>query len=256
MVGWDVAKGNVMIKEKVLAGVHRRPPQKWPTYDGRELDRTKFVTASEAAACERMIWYGKKYPKHKLERWGFAERGHSSEAWHVEQLKHSGAKVIMVGDQQASLYYGKLSGTPDGFMVLPEEHVLMEFKGIDPRAGRSKFPTARHTTQVQINMDLARKCLRWNVERAYILYTNAADYQDMLEFSVEYDPIVAEYHQARADIILNAESADELEPEGIHNGDCKFCDFRDKCSGAVMAAQMEKEKNKEALDAAAQLFKS
>jgi hypothetical protein len=225
-------------------------PDTWPTYDGKMLDRTRYVTSSEAGFCIRRIWFSKNItlPEGKV-KWGFFERGHSHEAWLVSKLHQADCelKFKFVGDEQVSFYAGYQSGTPDGVAYNYEtnETILLEFKSIDPRTKVSALPKKEHVLQTIQNMDLVEECLDIVFDYAVIAYFDASDYSMVYEFMIDRsNPKVGDVMvalEARAERVMKATSADELEAEGMYNGGCKYCPFTSQCSASVTATKQEKQ---------------
>lgn len=247
-----------MINDLIEKGFKRRPKQKWPGHDGKEVDRTKFASSSELGYCMRKAWYGKHYSDaaDSFEKsYGAAERGHTAEAWVVEQLRRSGAQLMFVGDQQVSFHSDTRSGTPDGMLRLTDEDVTLEFKSIDPRSNWNALPRKPHLSQVQQNMWLMREVGGYTISRAVIAYIDAANYQRRREFTIQYDPVEVERLKQRADKIMGATEAAELPPEGVYNGDCKYCAFTERCSGAVEAKKKNEAQAKKDNEIAKRLFR-
>jgi hypothetical protein len=69
-------------------------------------------------------------------------------------------------------------------------------------------------------------------EYGLISYTDSSDWSNVQEFLVVGDPAIYEVAKARAQKIMTAESASELDPEGIFAGgkECKFCPFTRACA--------------------------
>lgn len=225
-------------------------PTTWPTYDGKMLDRSQYVSSSEAGFCLRRIFFSKNVtlPEGKV-RWGFFERGNSHEEWLVNKLRSASSewKFLHVGDEQVSFYAGYQSGTPDGIGLNEEtnETVLLEFKSIDPRTKVSALPKREHVLQVIQNMDLVEECYDLEFDYGLLAYFDASDYAATYEFMIDRNhPQVASTMvdlEVRAERVMNATSADELEAEGMYNGGCKYCPFTSQCSASVLATKQEKE---------------
>ena len=219
----------------------------WPTYDGQNLDRANFVSSSEVGKCARQIWFSKHLPPVEGKfKWGFAERGHGHEAWVVEMLRSldNEFEYLHVGDEQVSFHAGYQSGTPDGVFVNQGRWWLFEHKSFDPRSKVSNFPKPEHIKQTVQNMDLVEECLGVTFDGALLVYSNASDFSTTYEFWIDRtSPEVGEMMIAlenRAEAIMNAESADDVEPEGLHNGGCKVCAYGSQCSAAVTASKNER----------------
>ncbi len=215
-----------LIKESTVLKVDR-----WPTYDGGDLDRDSYVTASEATRCARQLAYSKRAKaKHPLEateeeleamikavgpnhKFGYFERGHAIEAWAVKMIRTAllaGEKLLIAGNEQVSMYLNtfRISGTPDGIFYTedtPMELTLLEIKS----TGTMPASVSRaHQAQTNINMGLINHLLEEYKEKfakqincpytegmqitsAKVLYIESNNYMNMVEFKVEYDDGVA-----------------------------------------------------------------
>tara|TARA_R110002167_G_scaffold74809_10_gene209131 strand:+ start:301 stop:1080 length:780 start_codon:yes stop_codon:yes gene_type:complete len=242
----------IFVKTKMLAPVIAKTVdsavQSWPDYKGGQLDRTKFVSSSSTGKCERQVYFAStadpltkgKFP------WGYAQRGHSHEAWVVEQLRSSNAGItfMLIGDQQVSFFAGDQSGTPDGMAKSATQTYLLEFKSIDPRTNINYLPKEVALKQCVQNMDLIEHCYDMKLDGALLLYSDCSDYSLMYEFWIdrnqpEVDQMMLDLED-RAVRINNATSPDQLEPEGIYNGDCKNCSYKAICSATVEKTKLEK----------------
>lgn len=252
-----------MFKELVRLARTMQPPKEWPTYDGKLLDRTEFLTSSEVSTCLRQAYFAKNpdYPPKLGGGFGsngYAERGHAIEAWLVEQLvplELQGYRLLYMGEDQRSFYDAELglSGTPDGVLVLPDgEAVLQEFKSIDPRTNKNNLPRKKHIRQTVQNMYLVNKCLfddegqpnSFNpdiaspIVRASLTYIDASDVLDMQEYEILLDKDLLELSFERGEMLWGANGPDELEPEGVYTGDCERCPFTQHCSATIDLQKM------------------
>lgn len=234
----------MLVKSIIADSVKNATPDKWPTFDGGELDRNEFLTSSEVAGCLRKAFFAKyadEYPHQTFTGNGFTERGHNVEAWIVSKMVGTGNRLLYVGRDQRSFYDADigLSGTPDGILITPSgEMILLEFKSYDPRSNVKKFPKKQHIYQCNQNMYLVNKCLNYKIKKAIILYVNASDYLDQYEFAIDYDEgIVAECIE-RAELLWSAKKPDDVEAEGMINGDCDYCKATGHCSDCVGVSKM------------------
>lgn len=243
------------LKDLVKHGYSVRPADKWPTYDGCELDRSKFITSSEIGSCARSIKYSKQGNRAKLERYGFAERGHTAERWVVEQLRHAGAKVSYEGENQVSFHHGVRSGTPDGIVEFSNGDVaLFDIKCVDPRANWNALPRSYNVDQVLQNIDLVEACLDRLIDYGILFYINATDYEDIKEIRVDIDEDKIVALRIRAEEIAAYETPEDAPPEGVFNGSCRMCDFRSMCSGAVKADKLMKAKEEKITEVGRNVF--
>lgn len=218
----------------------------WPLYgdDDCYLDRNAVLTASENLRCLRELKFNKTMPRES-DKWGMAERGHAVEAWIVEQIDRTDARITLAGKQQRSFLNDEsgLSGTPDGLMLIDGKLVLVEFKSIDPRTNLEGMsaPKPQHAAQVQQNMWLLNMH-DFAVEEAMILYVDASDFQRTKQFNVAYDGgEVARRAEIRAAILFDTNVMD-LPAEGLTNGGCTYCAFKEECS-AIQVAKGEARKS-------------
>ena len=213
-------------------------------------DREKTVGASEIGLCARKTWYGKNHVEHDhgyIEGWGASRRGVTFEKkFFVPAMrKQYGENLLFSGAQQKRLVDKFLSATPDGILVNlkrdflaglmvpdigPTKCVAIECKTIDPRINLSE-PKGPHTFQVQTQLGLLRKLTKYKPQFGVLIYTNASFYDDTVEFVVEFDPAVFAQAERRAQLIMQADSAADLKPEGwIDGGDeCKYCPYAKAC---------------------------
>lgn len=224
--------------------------QSWPAHDGTMLDRTQFVSSSEIGNCIRRIWFSKFTPNEGSFPWGYAERGHSHEAWIVEQLRNSDQYTFsFIGEEQRSFYDGNQSGTPDGLAYCSDQghYLTLEFKSIDPRTNRANLPKENHLMQCVQNMDLMQHCLDVDIAGTLLAYSDASNYSLIDEFFIPNG--TPETHQMmdnlqeRANSVMTAASAELLPPEGLYTGDCKNCAYQAQCSAAIKAKQNEGERH-------------
>ena len=219
-----------MIKDLVLHGA-----QALDDDEGFSIDRSKYLNASSATSCIRKQWYERHLPPVEQD-WGYARRGKQGELYLVDCLRASGATLVNCGDEQVSIVseaHG-ISATPDGFLETDTGWMALEFKTIDPRTNRNYLPRQDHITQLQIGMELAR--LQGDgfpmPASGTLIYMDASNYNDIIEFPVQLDPGILAQYAARAKKMLNAKSADRLDREGKRDGQCKKyggCPFAEQC---------------------------
>lgn len=177
-----IGDGTFSLKERMRVSIMTKTDRGWPAYDGTELDRRKFVTASEAESCLRKLAFDKMKPAGTLsneEYWdsmsdedfkahlldmgnddkrGIFERGNVMEEWIVSMLmptEQPGEEFLFMGKYQRSFYTKKLrlSGTPDGVFVNHETKTIrvLEYKTVGTMVSS---PRNSHVTQVQMNAGL------------------------------------------------------------------------------------------------------
>lgn len=202
------------------------------------FDRQMFLNSSEADDCIRKLWYAKHRPDLEQEQeWGFAWRGHMAEEYVVRCLAARNDTVTMfTGDDQVSLQdeARKLSATPDGIISFeggPFEG--LEIKSIDPRTNRANLPKPGHITQFKIAMALMNNSGRLagqSVAKGRLIYIDASNYNDILEFEVEAgDDAFLDKYAKKAAKVFRTQKVEMLDREGKRDGGCKFCPFTDAC---------------------------
>lgn len=209
------------------------------TINGEPLDRTKYVSASEASSCLRMLKFNKTVGTGRpntLDELGFAERGHAIEAW-VNQLMSEikgDVEILYYGDDQVSLTRGVQSGTPDGIIKTAQGVWVLDIKSIDPRTNRTYLPKHANVMQIQQNIFLVRETFDTEVIGGIVLYVDCSNVDDMLQINLEPDEQVIYELQKRASRVMQATSPDELPAEGVltENG-CRFCAHTARCSEFV-----------------------
>lgn len=220
------------------------PVQNWPTFDGKELDRTEFLTSSEVARCLRWTFFSKHPKMYPLQVGkggsnGFADRGHAIEAWFVDKIQHLeplGYRFEYVGDAQRSFYNAEIgiSGTPDGLMYTPVNEIfLLELKSIDPRFNKNNLPKKAHPHQTVQNMALVQDCLDIELTGGILFYIDASNLWDVKEYPIKYDAGLVLLSEQRAELLWDASEPDDLEAEGLYTGDCDLCPFTHYCSQTV-----------------------
>lgn len=199
------------------------------------FERDQYMNASEADSCIRRQWFQKHQPKvGEPQQWGYARRGQNAERYIVEALKAVNAPLLFAGDEQVSIQDDKrrISGTPDGVLAYDKEWIGVEFKSIDPRTNRSRLPRAGHVTQLQLCMALLQDRVPKGVKmtRGVIVYMDASNFDDIVEFPVDAKPGILDEMAPRAKKILDTQRLDILDREGKRNGtECKTCPFKAPC---------------------------
>lgn len=257
------------IKAAVSAGVAAQEPNLWPRFDnGESLDRRNYVTASEIGKCARQVFFekqamraGKYSPDEGTTKpakgYGFFERGHTIEAWFVENLARglkASVPLMFAGKYQRSFVRGKQSGTPDGAFYLGSERFqTLEVKSIDPRKKVSTLPQLEHVWQCTQNADLLEHSLNRVCAGSLLVYINASDYEDINTFELSFDHALADKLEKRAVMIMAATSAEQLEPEGVAKNACGFCKHTAACND-VVRSKITPVARGDIADAAARLF--
>ena len=234
-----------MLLQDMQAIADREPVTKlWPAYDEGYIERGTYLSSSETGTCLRKAYYD-RHDKPGFEPNGFAERGHVIEDWLVRKilpLRNLGYKIEYVGEDQRTFYIDDLgiSGTPDGLITIPKngedgEPVVIEIKSIDPRTNKSNLPKRNHVMQAQQNMLLMSRCLNLNIKRAMLLYIDASNLFDQVEFEIPWDEAMQEELLQRARDLDYATNAAALEAEGMMNDGCTYCTHGAPCSALVTA---------------------
>jgi hypothetical protein len=203
-------------------------------------ERRSYMNASEALGCIRKQWYSKHQPDQgEPQSWGFARRGRGVEEHVVRCLIAAGVDLRLAGKLQEGVYSDDhmISATPDGVQVTNDSLIGTEFKSIDPRTNRSTLPKKEHVAQLQIGMalmSLARESLGLPdlpFSHGVIVYTDASNWDDSIEFTVPFKPSILDDLKPRAQKILGSKTPGRLPREGKTNGyECKYCAFRQVCN--------------------------
>jgi len=201
------------------------------------FDRTKYLNSSEADNCIRWLWYDKQGFEGEEQEWGYAWRGHMAEEYVIRCLEaRNDVDLIKAGEEQESLQDTKrrLSATPDGFYRVEVGEIFgLEIKSIDPRTNRSSLPKPEHITQFKIAMALENQTVgerEPKIREGSLLYIDASNYNDILEFTVEAgDDKLLDVYAKKAAKVLRAKSADALDREGKRNGGCTYCPHKKMC---------------------------
>jgi hypothetical protein len=219
-----------MIRGMILSGA-----QALDDTESFSIDRSKYMNASSADTCIRKQWFERHLPPVDQD-WGYARRGKQGELYLVDCLKASGADLAYCGEDQVSIVSDehRISATPDGYIDTDQGWLALEFKTIDPRTNRNYLPRADHVTQLQIGMMLAHlQEDDWpKPTGGKLIYMDASNYNDILEFDVEIDHEILDRMAPRAKKMLNAKTVDRLDREGKRDGQCKKyggCPYAEHC---------------------------
>lgn len=210
------------------------------------FDRSKYLNASEALNCIRKQWYRHHTPEAEIDEpkdRGYARRGAHGEKFVVDALRAANEPLEMAGKDQWSMQdeKRKVSSTPDGYLAYPTEWCGLEIKTIDPRTNRANLPRPAHVGQLQIAMALIDQNIDRpdgvTLERGYLLYMDASNYYDVVDFEVAFDHTILDRMAKRASKVLRSKSDANLDREGKTQGgkECKTCGFREICGVDVKA---------------------
>lgn len=211
-------------------------------------DRAAYLNASEAMTCIRKQWYAKNgIATDGPENWGYARRGKHGEVYMVDRLRAANVPLLFAGeDEQVQIQDDELqiSCTPDGlaegeYFDEVECWLGLEFKTIDPRTNRQNLPKEENVRQLQIAMEMfdhARdefpELGEREIKHGILIYMDASNYDDTIEFKVPRKPKVLEQLKGRANRVLKATSASRLAREGKERGghECRQrCNFTGVC---------------------------
>jgi CRISPR/Cas system-associated exonuclease Cas4 (RecB family) len=269
---------NISLKHCVLQGAERRDAAKeFKTLDGKVLDRSKVMNASEAGSCIRKQWYQKHNTQAEEQDWGYARRGSHMEDYFVKMMtwyandKHENGvqmKLQYAGGEQVSIVDKdtNISATPDGVLEVSVgksfERFGLEFKSIDPRTNKSRLPKETHVMQLKVAMALLNKYVyatknavtkedNGTIKRGFLVYMDASNYNDIIQFEIPCDDKVLELLKPRASKLLRSTVVSNLDREGKSNGyECKSCPFKEPCGIALAAPTSGKANRNSNLDAA------
>jgi hypothetical protein len=204
-------------------------------------DRAQTVGASEVGQCTRKIFWLKSEddPAHAAPRdegyvdsWGARQRGQTFEDhfWAPAMRAKFGAALHFAGVEQRTFATGFLSATPDGLVATENDCFLIECKTVDPRT-RLDGPKPEHAFQVQVQLGLVRELTEYQPTHAVIGYADSSFWNEVTEYTINFDPKVYAIAKARAAAIMTATSFRELKPEGWIAGgkECGYCPFTTAC---------------------------
>tara|TARA_R110000851_G_scaffold114714_3_gene240204 strand:- start:24131 stop:25135 length:1005 start_codon:yes stop_codon:yes gene_type:complete len=229
-----------MIKENILAGANAIDALK-----KFNVDRSKFMNASEADTCIRRQWFSKQPDiEGEPQDWGFARRGNHMEDYFVKCMAAANMPLALAGDQQHSFADPdtKISATPDGVLEYEGENpIAIEFKSIDPRTNKNNLPRSGHVTQLKLAMCLMNKQRYFDqtitegkkIEHGIIIYMDASNYNIIHEYRVDCDHSFLDKMAGRANKILRTRNVDVLDREGKTTKECTRCPFKADCGVAV-----------------------
>ena len=205
-------------------------------------ERASHLNASEADRCIRWQWYERNAAdKAAPQDWGYARRGSWQEGYMVSRLRAANVPLLFAGDDQLRLVdeEGRIACTPDGVVLddSNEAAVPCEFKSVDPRKNRTALPTLAHVTQLRIAIALFRKFRAefpeiprgYSMDYGVLIYQDASNYNDILQFRVDHDPGALDAAAARAGRLFRARKVTSLPREGKERGgrECtQYCPFR------------------------------
>jgi hypothetical protein len=219
-------------------------------------DREQTIGASDIGQCARRVFYekmagdpgyGSSKDPDSPNTWGAAFRGvaYEERLWYPAMKAKFGDNLLFAGPDQWTLVSGFLSATPDGLLVNQPRNLLitmgvedigesgelvLEAKSIDPRARFDKAK-ASHSFQVQVQIGLLHELTLHRPQYALISYVDASFWDEVTEFVIRFDPKIYANAKARADRIMLATDAKELEPEGWIAGgrECQYCPYTSAC---------------------------
>jgi len=204
--------------------------------------RAKYMNASEAMSCIRKQWYAKnRADEGEDQNWGFARRGTHAETYVVDRLIAANVHTMYMGDDQLGLRddIRGISATPDGYVIDEDAQQItgVEIKSIDPRTNRKNLPKASHIAQLQIAMELTSVSTDhdlpdYPIVEGKLIYINASDFDDILEFDVPRKVTILDDLAPRAKRLLSARTAARLSREGKETGgyECNnMCAFKKIC---------------------------
>lgn len=255
-------------------------------------DRSTTVGASEIAQCALRTYRQKRegregWDEDYLEPIGASMRGNLMEdGYSVPVLRRSlpvatGLVWAEQGNQMRLMAPSlHMSATPDGLVTYApddffKQHgiptlgnpgadhlVLAEFKSVDPRKDKSKFPDEKHIAQLNMQLGLLRlhatnerhEAARENSTSifdvhehpswGFVMYTDASFYDDVLIFPWKFQQMMFDQQVRRAGAIMTATSTSQIRPEGAVSGgaECRYCPFKGSCEGYAQFVPEHKRK--------------
>jgi len=240
-----------MIKEALAAHV-KATERIWPH------DRTMTVGASEIGLCARRNWFLKHStppdPDY-VQRWGALTRGNVMENWWQKALRRQvgAGHLHYAGPYQRTFVDDEapLSATPDGLVNIPEKNwcFSVECKTVDPRTSLYE-PKPEHVFQCNVQLGLIRQQTRYRPKYAILSYVDACFWDEITEFTIKFDRAAFEEARNRARAIMQANSPDDLRPEGYISGgaECEYCQFKHSCTAMRAGRVPGKEERVEGSD--------
>lgn len=226
--------------------------------DEREdWDRSQSVGASEVFGCHRRAYFAKREPgeaelpeEPEDEEFGWSERGkYIEEKYIVPKLKvlFGADKCFLMGDEQKTLYDGRLSSTADGMIIDQPRDVLAnydvpdlgkdlneiapEIKSFDPRVNLSQGAKPRHIGQNKVQLGLFHKATNYRPEWGILLYANASNLKDIRPFANKIDRDIYQRAKDRAEAVFDlALKAKDFKTEGKLTNECKNCPWARRCA--------------------------
>jgi len=215
-------------------------------------DRMNTVGASEVGQCARKVYWikydgdtahGAPRDEGYNDSWGARARGtiFENHFWEPALRARFGDRLLFAGKDQKTFMDGFLSATPDGMVVdlTPAERaeigvdtdcINVECKTADPR---TNLTTAKshNVFQTQVQMGMIRDGTEHKPTHSVLSYTDASFWSDVKEFVIAFDPNIYAAAQERAMVIMTADSATDLKPEGWIAGgsECNYCPFTKAC---------------------------
>jgi hypothetical protein len=221
-------------------------------------DRIHTVGASDVGQCERKVYwtknlgdpdYGAPVDDDYVDSYGAKLRGTVMENvfWAPGLKAAFGERLLFAGEDQKTFVSGYLSATPDGMIaqLTMEERVLIlrsadeegvgtevmvECKTYDPRTNLAD-PKTENVFQTHVQMGLVRELTQYKPTHSILSYTDASWWNEGKEFVIAFDASIYANAKKRAERIMTATSAEQLQPEGWIGGgrDCEYCPFTRPC---------------------------
>lgn len=226
------------LKNVLRVAVLTQPSKKWPTYDGQELTRWQYLSASENTRCVRELSFNKtmeaaakpipnfweqmsdeEFDRRLAEMGdddirGIFERGNAIEDWIVKNtlsVQAPGEEYLFLGEEQRSFYTDKyrISGTPDGLRL---DYDRMTWRTLEFKSTQNPIsaPKAAHVSQVQVNASLIEG-LKAEITQIYdvpldsmtcegstLLYVNSDNFLTMNEYDLPFDDKHIKFFEAAA----------------------------------------------------------
>jgi hypothetical protein len=177
--------------------------------------------------------------------------------WAPAMQTRFGDNLLFAGKQQRTLQLGFLSATPDGLIInqprdalasigiadIGTDCFLGESKTIDPRTNLVEAKVENYY-QTQVQLGLTRELTEYKPNYDVLTYMDASFWSEVVEFPIEFDPAVYQSAKDRATIIMTADRASDLSPEGWIAGgkECTFCPYVKPCGVARRSVPYNKNK--------------
>ena len=194
-------------------------------YINRRKDRDKMhFYITDAGKCPRSVWFAfKKFPKKEKDArvMRVFEHGDYTHMRIMSALFSIGAvKAIEVALENELLH-----GRCDGIVVINNEPHVLELKSINTFGFKKlEAPKKEHVKQLMLYLHY------FKINNGIFLYENK-DNQELKEFTIKYDPKMAEELISDFQTLKHFIDTNVLPPVpmGLEDWECQYCDYAEEC---------------------------